>query len=184
MAACSAAMPQSFRVARPARDERRGQEPIPVVLVAGPATGPQPGDAGRRAGAALVVMPALGGSTAIGPPTSPNVRVRSPLPTADAPPSQANGRGAFGSSGFGGWRQGGTFPTSGIRVFSWPIPLTKPSASAAPASCVSAPRPIPRPSEELGEPAVRFEVAPDHHESYVSSAFATRSTSGRGKPSA
>ena len=32
--------------------------------------------------------------------------------------SQANGFGALGSTGVGGWRHGGTFPTSGTRVFS------------------------------------------------------------------
>src|SRR5262249_52168762 len=33
-------------------------------------------------------------------------------------PSQAKGRGAFGSAGFGGSRHGGPLPTSGIRVLS------------------------------------------------------------------
>ena len=67
-------------------------------------------------------------------------------PAPSGPPaSQANGRGAFGSSGFGGWRQGGTFPTSGIRVFSWPIPSTRPSASAASAAPRLGRQPLARP---------------------------------------
>ena len=119
----------ALRVDPPAVDERRGDEPVRVRLVAGPPPRPQPGDAGRGvAGATLVVVAA----------TRPDRRRRlgapSHIPDRDgrcpgsaiASRSQANGRGAFGSSGFGGWRQGGTFPTSGIRVFSWPIPSTKP----------------------------------------------------------
>ena len=59
----------------------------------------------------------------------PGARVRESAGRADpsrASPSQANGRGAAGSTGFGGWRQGGTLPTSGTRLFSWPIPSTRP----------------------------------------------------------
>ena len=100
------------------------------------------------------------------PPTSLIARARRAAPPArrsrSPSRSQANGRGAFGSSGFGGWRQGGTLPTSGIRVFSWPIPSTKPSASAASAAPRLGRQPLARPPEELGEPAVGLEVAPDH----------------------
>ena len=102
--------------------------------------------------------------------------------------SQANGRGAVGSSGFGGWRQGGTFPTSGIRVFSWPIPSTKPSASAAWAAPVrsdsSAGSPSPGRRKNSANPPSASRSRRTMTESYVSSAFATRSTSGRGNPSA
>ena len=148
----------ALRVDPPAVDERRRDQPVrdrpgsrsrgrPAARRRWP--GCRPDRPRRRAG-----RPA--GSTAATrarPPTSPERGRRSPVGrprsvTSRASRSQANGRGAFGSSGFGGWRQGGTFPTSGIRVFSWPIPSTKPSASAAWAAPVrSDPRPAaPRPA--------------------------------------
>ena len=130
-----------------------GDQPVPIRLVAGPAPVAQPGDAGRRvARTALVVRR---------PPPR-----RGDPPSADASgssPSQANGRGAAGSSGAGGCRQGGTLPTSGTRCCSWPIRSTRPWASARLGREDLGRRSVPRPPEELGEPAIGLEVAADHH---------------------
>ena len=89
-----------------------------------------------------------------------------------------------GSTGFGGWRHGGTLPTSGIRVLSWPIPSTRPSASAASAAPASAGSPSPGRRKNSAKPPSASRSRRTMTLSYVSSAFATRSTSGRGKPSA
>ena len=74
----------ALRVERPTLDQRGRQHPIPIDLVARPATGPQPGDAGRGvAGPALVVVPCRpAGSTVAtpGPPPTSLIDCRSGHP--------------------------------------------------------------------------------------------------------
>ena len=117
--------------------------------IARPAARPQPGDARRRvARAALVVR------TAARPDRRSDRRERlvaegrAGVRLDVAPGARRTAAARPGSSGFGGWRQGGTFPTSGTRVFSWPIPSTSPRASAA--SAAPAPRPAAAPRPAVG----------------------------------
>ena len=136
-----------------------------IQRASGP-TGPTDGRRARSAHSALdrdtAATRAVAGSSIRARPEWRRPRQRL-VAASSALRSQANGRGAFGSSGVGGWRQGGTFPTSGTRCCNWPIPSTRPCASASRGRQRLGRRPVAAPLEELGEPAVRLQVAPDHH---------------------
>ena len=139
----------ALRVHAPAVDERRWHQPVPIRLVAGPSTGAQPGDARRRvARPALVVRrPATAtrrprrervvAEPGERPWSSRIVRRRRLLPGRDL----ADERDTL-------------------------LQLAHPIDQAVGLGTLGREdlgrRSVPRPPEELGESAIRFEVAADH----------------------